>query len=192
MQELLCLWFFMEFPQSFVELENFDTCPVSCHYHLYHKKVGVKYFKLILFRVTFPSVSVLSKFSIISILLCSVSCSFSNSFFPCQLSNFQDSPCPSTTRVLPPPWPWTSNFKRTPLPPSPNDKQSIKRKHNPRMTIISTWLLSGPFFRSSFVFSINSLTLFGFPLISFHLAQASLSAFSWLYILMCVAVQNYL
>ena len=79
----------MEFPQSFVELENFDTCPVSYHYHLYHKKVGVKYFKLILFRVTFPSVSVLSKFSIISILLCSVSCSFSNSFFPCQL-RFRD------------------------------------------------------------------------------------------------------
>ena len=28
--------------------------------------------------------------------------------------------------------PWTSNFKRT--PPSPNNNQSIKRKHNPRMT----------------------------------------------------------
>ena len=23
-------------------------------------------------------------------------------------------PCPSTSEILPPPWPWTSNFKRTP------------------------------------------------------------------------------
>ena len=47
--------------------------------------------------------------------------------------------CLSTPKVLPPPWPWTSNFKRSPHPLSfPNDKQSIKmkqRKHNPRMTI---------------------------------------------------------
>ena len=106
MQELLCLWFFMEFPQSFVELENFDTCPVSYHYHLYHKKVGVKYFKLILFRVTFPSVSVLSKFSIISILLCSVSCSFSNSFFPCQL-RFRDDTHKTSMKIV--------QFSRLPL-----------------------------------------------------------------------------
>ena len=24
-------------------------------------------------------------------------------------------PCPSTSKILPPPWPWTSNFERTPL-----------------------------------------------------------------------------
>ena len=52
-------------------------------------------------------------------------------------------------------------------------------------------MLSGPSFRSVFVFSINSLVLSCFPLTSFHLAEASLSAFSWLYILVCAAVQKY-
>ena len=33
------------------------------------------------------------------------------------MSDFQEPPppCPSTSKVLPPPWAWTSNFKRTPL-----------------------------------------------------------------------------
>ena len=47
------------------------------------------------------------------------------------------------------------------------------KKNNPRMTI----MLSGPSFRSAFVFGINSLILSGFPLTSFDLAEASLSAF---------------
>ena len=46
-------------------------------------------------------------------------------------------------------------------------------------------MLSGPPFRSVFVFSFNSLILSGFPLNSFHLAEASLSVFSWLYTLVC-------
>ena len=46
------------------------------------------------------------------------------------------------------------------------------KKNNPRMTI----MLSGPSFRSAFVFGINSLILSGFPLTSFDLAEASLSA----------------
>ena len=41
-----------------------------------------------------------------------------------------------------------------------------------------TIILSGPSFRLAFVFSINSLILSGFPLASFHLAEASLFAFS--------------
>ena len=52
-------------------------------------------------------------------------------------------------------------------------------------------MLSGPFFRLTFVFSINSLILPGFPLTSFHSAEASLSAFSWLYTLVCPVVQKY-
>ena len=52
-------------------------------------------------------------------------------------------------------------------------------------------MLPGPSFRSVFVFSINSLILSGFPLTSFHLAEASLSAFSWLYTLVCAVVQKY-
>ena len=46
-------------------------------------------------------------------------------------------------------------------------------------------MLSGPSFRSPFVFSIKSLTLPGFHLISFHSAEVSLSAFSWFYTLVC-------
>ena len=52
-------------------------------------------------------------------------------------------------------------------------------------------MLSGLFFRSVFVFSINSLILSGFPLTSFRLAKASLSAFSWLYTNACAVVQKY-
>ena len=52
-------------------------------------------------------------------------------------------------------------------------------------------MLSGPSFRSASVFNINSLILSGFPLTSFPLAKASLSAFSWLYTLVCAVVQKY-
>ena len=47
-------------------------------------------------------------------------------------------------------------------------------------------MLSGPSFGWAFVSRINSLILSGFPLISFHLAEASLSAFWWFYNLVCV------
>ena len=52
-------------------------------------------------------------------------------------------------------------------------------------------MLSGPSFRWAFVFGINPLILSGFPLTSFHLAEASLSAFSWLYTLECAVVRKY-
>ena len=52
-------------------------------------------------------------------------------------------------------------------------------------------MLSGPSFRSAFVFSINSLILSGFPWTSFHLAETSLSAFWWLYTLECAVVEKY-
>ena len=52
-------------------------------------------------------------------------------------------------------------------------------------------MLSGPSFRSTFAFSITSLTLSGFPVTYFHLAEASLSAFSWLYTLECAVIQKY-
>ena len=44
-------------------------------------------------------------------------------------------------------------------------------------------MLSGPSFRSAFLFGINSLILCGF-----HLAEAPPSAFSWLYTLVCAIV----
>ena len=52
-------------------------------------------------------------------------------------------------------------------------------------------MLSGPCSRSAFVFNINSLILSGFPLTYFHLAEAGLCTFSWLYALACVVVQKY-
>ena len=77
---------------------------------------------------------------------------------------------------------------KPPPPPSSNDNQSVKRKHNPRTTFICHQvLLSG---RLSF-FSLCSLILHGFPLTSFHLLEASLSAFSWSYALVCAVVQKY-
>ena len=52
-------------------------------------------------------------------------------------------------------------------------------------------MLSGPSFRSAFIFSINSLILSGFPLTSSLLAEASLSVFSWLHALVCAVAQKY-
>ena len=51
-------------------------------------------------------------------------------------------------------------------------------------------LLSGPLLRLAFVFSLNSLISSGFPLTSFHLTEASLSAFLWFYTLVCAVVQR--
>ena len=52
-------------------------------------------------------------------------------------------------------------------------------------------MLSSPSFRSAFLFSINSLILSGFPLTSFHLAEASLFPFLWLSTPMCAVAQGY-
>ena len=52
-------------------------------------------------------------------------------------------------------------------------------------------MLSSPSFRSAFVFSINSLILSSFLLTSFHLAEVSIFAFSWLYTLVCAVVPKY-
>ena len=50
-------------------------------------------------------------------------------------------------------------------------------------------MLSGPSFRSAFFFIINSVILSGFPLTSFHLAEAALFTFSWL-LLSCVQLSK--
>ena len=52
-------------------------------------------------------------------------------------------------------------------------------------------MLSCPSFGQVFVFSTKSLILPGFPLTSFHLAEVSLLAFSWLYTFLCAVVQKY-
>ena len=70
--------------------------------------------------------------------------------------------------------------------PSPNGNQSIQIKHKTRMALICYQVLP-----SAFVFSINSLILSSFHLTFLHLAEASLSAFSWLYTLVCEVIQKY-
>ena len=52
-------------------------------------------------------------------------------------------------------------------------------------------MLSDPSFRLVFVFIINSSILSGFSFTSFHLAEASLSHFSWLYTHACAVVHKY-
>ena len=62
-----------------------------------------------------------------------------------------------TSKILPPPWPWTSNFKRTPL--FPNDNQSIKK------SIIQGWLLYviRPFLQVGFRFQYQLVNLVWLP-----------------------------
>ena len=109
---------------------------------------------------------------------------------PWKLSNFQDSPPLLVHR------PYSSTpltldvqFQTNPLLTPSLQMIANQLKEN----IIQGWLfmLSGPSFRSAFIFSINSLILSGFPLTSFLLAEASLSAFSWLHALVCAVSQKY-
>ena len=99
---------------------------------------------------------------------------------------FLQPPCPSTPNILPSLWSWTSNFKWT--LPSLNDDQSSKKKIRSKH---GYYVLSSYSFWLAFVFSINLLILSDFPLTSFHLAyKASLSALTWIYTLVCAAVQK--
>ena len=105
-----------------------------------------------------------------------------------QFSRPHTPPCPSTTHVVLRPiffHPLDLGRAISSDPPrSPNDNQSIKRKQSKD----EYYMLPGPSFRSVFVFSINSLILSSFPWTSIHLAEASLSAFLWLYILVYAVV----
>ena len=53
-------------------------------------------------------------------------------------------------------------------------------------------MIPGSSFGSAFVFSINSLMLPAFLFTSFRLTEASLSAFLWLYTLVCAVSQKIL
>ena len=100
---------------------------------------------------------------------------------PWKLPNFQDHPPPLSIYVQISSNPLTLDVQFQTNLPSPNDKQSWS----------PIYMLSNPSFRSAFVFSINSLILPGFSLTSFNCAEASLSAFSWLYTLVCVVVKKF-
>ena len=71
--------------------------------------------------------------------------------------------------------------------PSPNDNKSIKRKHNPRMTIICYHVLPS----GQFCFQYQPLNLVCFFFDIFHLVEASLSAFLCLFTFECAVVQKY-
>ena len=101
---------------------------------------------------------------------------------PWKLCNFQDPQPPLFIHVqnsLPP----TLDLGR----PISNESSLQMISNQLKENIIQGWLymLSCQSFRSAFVFSINSLILPGLPLISFHLAEPSLSAFWWLYTSVC-------
>ena len=51
-------------------------------------------------------------------------------------------------------------------------------------------MLSDLSVRLAFIFSISLLILSGFLLTSFHLAEVSQSAFTWLYTLVCAVIEN--
>ena len=106
----------------------------------------------------------------------------------CQIFKTPHPPCPSTSKILPLPWSWTSNFN--PLPPTTPTTNSFQMLINQsKENIIQGWL-SDPSFRSALVFSINSLVSSGFSLTSFHLAEALLSAFLCIYTLLCAVVEK--
>ena len=99
---------------------------------------------------------------------------------PWKLSNFQDHLTPLSIYVQITSTHLTLHVQFQTKPPLSLQMISNQLKEN----IISKddyYMLSGPSFRSAFVFSINSLILSGFPLTYFHLAEPSLSGFSWLY-----------
>ena len=71
----------------------------------------------------------------------------------------------------------------SPLLQMMTSNQSIKKKHNAKITII----YYKSFLQVGFPFQYQLISLACNSLISFHLAEASLSAFSWLYTLYAFA-----
>ena len=97
--------------------------------------------------------------------------------------------CPSTYKILPLSWPGrpiSSNPRSS--PPPPNDNQSMKRKHNPRMTSICYYVLHS----GQLLYSVSTIiNLVWFALTSFHLTEVSLSAFLCIFVAGCAVVQKY-
>ena len=127
-------------------------------------------------------------------------------------------PCPAMSKILPPPWPWTSDFKQT-LSPYPLQMITNQLKEN----IIQGWLLYviRSLLQISFCFQYQLINLVRLSIDFFPFswsqpgpqscfeksktffspsssnkkiswgqswAEALLSAFLWLYILVCLVV----
>ena len=87
-----------------------------------------------------------------------------HTWHPCKLFN------PATSKILPSSWPCTPIFKQPPSPPSSNDNQSIKRKHNTRMPIICYQV----FIQVGFCFQYQLINLVWLSTDFFHLAESNL------------------
>ena len=102
----------------------------------------------------------------------------------CPIFKTPHPPCPSTSKILPPLWPWMCNFKWT----TPLQIITSQLKEN----IIQGWLLYAikSFLQVGYRFQYQFIILSGFPLTSLHLSEASLFAFLWLHTLVCAVVQR--
>ena len=111
---------------------------------------------------------------------------------PWKLYNFQDplTPLPIYVQNSSIPLNLNLQFQTIPLP-SLASLQMITNQL--KENIIQAWLLQviRSFFQINFCFQHNSLTLFGFSLTSFYLAEASLPALLCHYTLVCAVVQKY-
>ena len=104
---------------------------------------------------------------------------------PWKLSNFQDPPLtsyPSTSKILPPPWPWASNFKGLPLPIPLQMITNKLKENNPRTKLsydIRSFLQVG--FR--FQYQLINLAWLSFDFFSFTLKIFTIfHDFSWFFL----------
>ena len=108
---------------------------------------------------------------------------------PWKLFNSQDPPPLLSIHAKNSSTPFTLGvqFQANSTPPPLLQTITNKLKENSKYDY---YMLSGPSLRSAFVFIIIPLILPDFPLTSFHLTTALLSAFSWLYSFVCAFVQK--
>ena len=101
---------------------------------------------------------------------------------PCSFIYVQNSSTPLTLDVQ------LQANPPSPPPPTPLLLQMVTSQL--KENIIQGWILHviKSFLQVGFRFQYQTLTLSGFPSTSFHLAEASLSAISWLYALVCAVV----
>ena len=106
-------------------------------------------------------------------------------------------PCSTTSKILPTPWLWTSNFRRTPpLSLFLSLSLSLQMITNQlKEKIIQGWLLHviRTFLQVGFRFQYQPINLvwLSFDFFSFSWSLTIISPSSWLYTLACAVVQKY-
>ena len=134
----------------------------------------------------------------------------------CPIFRTHHRPCPATSYILPPPWPWTFNFKRTPPLQVIANQLEGNIIQGPLLHVIWPFLQVGFRFQYQLINLVwLSIDFFSFnqsrPQNNFQKLEISflpsfynkkmyygqrwdetlLSAFSWLYFLVCAVVQKY-